>query len=103
MKLHARNLTRDHRRNLSIAAKQRGGHPHTYETRIKMSCTRKGRKSTEEHKKNISAALKGRTINEEMRKKISATLKGKLYWNNGIKNIRSENCPGQGWMRGRVK
>ncbi len=26
---------------------------------------------------------------------------GKLFWNNGEENKRSEECPGEGWVRGR--
>lgn len=26
-----------------------------------------------------------------------------LYWNNGVKNKRSFECPGEGWVRGRIK
>jgi hypothetical protein len=29
--------------------------------------------------------------------------KGMFYWNNGIKNKRAKECPGEGWVRGRIK
>jgi hypothetical protein len=29
--------------------------------------------------------------------------KGKLYWNDGTKNKRAKECPGDGWVRGRIK
>ena len=29
--------------------------------------------------------------------------KGMLYWNNGTKNKRAKECPGEGWTRGMVK
>lgn len=29
--------------------------------------------------------------------------KGLLFWNNGVSTIRSKECPGLGWSRGRVK
>jgi hypothetical protein len=29
--------------------------------------------------------------------------KGMLYWNDGTKNKRAKECPGDGWIRGRIK
>ena len=29
--------------------------------------------------------------------------KGMLYWNDGVKNKRAKECPGEGWTRGMVK
>jgi hypothetical protein len=26
-----------------------------------------------------------------------------LFWNDGTRNIRSKECPGNGWVRGRCK
>jgi len=28
--------------------------------------------------------------------------KGRLFWNDGTRNIRSKECPGDGWVRGRL-
>jgi hypothetical protein len=30
-------------------------------------------------------------------------MKGKLWWNNGKYQKRSVECPGDGWIRGRLK
>ena len=38
------------------------------------------------------------SISEETRRKLSEM----KYWNNGTRNIRSKECPGEGWVRGRV-
>lgn len=32
-----------------------------------------------------------------------ATEKGAVFWNNGIKTVRAKECPGDGWVRGRIK
>jgi hypothetical protein len=31
-----------------------------------------------------------------------AKMKGKLWWNNGTKQTRTFECPGEGWNRGRI-
>jgi hypothetical protein len=33
---------------------------------------------------------------------MGAKVKGKLWWNNGVKQTRSFECPGEGWIRGRL-
>ena len=57
----------------------------------------------EEHTRNHH---KGKVLSEETRKRMSEGSKGRcqgtLWWNNGTKNIRSKECPGEGWMRGRI-
>lgn len=55
----------------------------------------------------------GRHASDETKKKMSESKKqagikppspkGKLWWNKDGKNFRSEECPGEGWFRGRVK
>lgn len=102
-KLHSTHMTRLHRKRLSTAAKEVGGHSHTLETRLKMSKTRKGMKFSDEHRQKMSKSLKGRIISQDTREKIAATLRGKLYWNNGVVNKCSRECPGPEWKRGRIK
>lgn len=37
-------------------------------------------------------------------KKRGGSVSGRMpYWNNGVKNKRSFECPGEGWVRGRIK
>jgi hypothetical protein len=32
-----------------------------------------------------------------------ATEKGAVFWHNGIKSVRAKECPGDDWVRGRIK
>ena len=70
---------------------------------------------TPETKAKISAAKKGVTHSEETRLKISEIMKGKKYkpravgsragskwYNNGEKNCRSKEHPGEGWVPGMI-
>ena len=68
-----------------------------------------GKVVSEETKQKISEAQKGRVFSEESKRKMSETkmgkpnqnVAGKFWWNNGTRNIRSKECPGEGWVRGR--
>jgi hypothetical protein len=102
------------------------GRNHTEETKRKMSRVRKGRKFSKEHRDNIAKSLTGKVRPEEVRKKMGDTRrsrssiypnkhsqetknkmsksgKGKVFWNNGEINTKSRECPGDGWVRGRIK
>ena len=74
------------------------GKHHSEESRKKMSeahngkpSCMKGKHHSAESRKNISEANKGNT-----------KTKGKLWFNNGIINIRSKECP-EGFVKGRIK
>lgn len=45
----------------------------------------------------------GKHNSVETRKKLSAGKIGMKFWNNGVKCVCSKECPGQGWVRGRIK
>lgn len=45
---------------------------------------------------------KGRKHSEEHRRKQSEAMKKQKWWNNGHDIVRAENCPGEGWVRGRM-
>ena len=68
-----------------------------------------GKHLSEETRKKLSEALKGKHPSAEARQKMSEAnkgnhnVKGKLWWNNGISNTRSKECPGEGWTRGRLR
>ena len=79
------------------------------ETRKKLSESLKGKNNplfgkhhTEDTRKKIAEAKKGKHLSAETRKKMSEAICGMLYWNNGISNKRSRECPGEGWTRGRL-
>jgi len=72
------------------------------ETRRKMSESGKGRVHSEETRQKISESGKGRVFGEDHRRKLSGSQKGKGWWNNGTKTIKSKECPGEGWTRGRI-
>jgi len=73
------------------------GKTHTDEVKSKMSEDRTGEKN----------AFYGKTHNQETRQKIgeknSENMKGMLWWNDGQTQKRSRECPGDDWIRGRLK
>ena len=56
-----------------------------------------------EHKKGVRRSDETRRkISEARIGKPNQCLVGKGWWNNGVKTIRSKECPGDGWVRGRM-
>ena len=109
-----KHLSEEHRKKMSESL--RGKH-HSAETRLKIAEARKGKHLSEETRKKLSEALKGRQFSaetrlkmseahkgrhksEESRNKIAEARKGMHWWNNGISNKCSRECPGEGWTRG---
>ena len=86
----------------------------TNERNEKVSKSLKGRNLSEEHKRKISISTKGRIggrlgkkASVETKNKISQSNKGKTcpskgtkWWNNGIKNKRTKDSPGIGYVEG---
>lgn len=95
----------------------------------RITSANKGRPLTEAHKNKLRQKLKGRPRSQEVCQKIKAALlkrftqvkpklqsprnnqfrlqcservKGSHYWNNGIEMKRSVECPGPGFVRGRL-
>lgn len=105
-------------------AKSNTGKKRTEETKRKISESNKGKVMgplSDEHRQKVSEALKGeknpfygKQHDPELRKRISEktsqTMKGRTpkniptgyWWNDGVINKRSKDCPGNGWLRGRV-
>jgi hypothetical protein len=99
--------------------------PQTPEQIAKRSASNTGKKRTEETKRKISEGNKGKILGplseqhdpelkKQMNAKTSVTMKGRppnnvkyikgsFWWNNGVINKRSKECPGDGWFRGTVK
>jgi hypothetical protein len=104
------------------------GKKRTEETKRKISESNTGKimgPLSDEHRKKVSESLKGENnpffgkqhdpkLKKQMNAKTSATMKGRppnnaewmkntFWWNNGLINKRSKECPGEGWIRGTVK
>lgn len=41
-------------------------------------------------------------MNASSRYKQRTALNGKLWWNNGVTTTKAKECPGQGWIKGRL-
>lgn len=94
-----KHLTEETKAKLSAAHK---GKKHSEETRAKMSKAQTGKKHSEETRNKLSAANKGKKLSEETRAKVSASRIGKHFWNNGTENKFCKECPGEGWVQGRL-
>ena len=100
-------FSEEHRKKLSESHK---GQVVSEETRRKMREAHKGKMKSEETRRRMSEGrkgkCKGKVLSEETKRKIGEGSKGRcqgtLWWNNGTKTIRSKECPGEGWMRGRI-
>ena len=92
-----RTLSEETRKKLSEALSGDNnpmyGMHHSEESRRKISESCKGKPGW----------LKGKHQSEDTCQKLSEAAKGKHWWNNGISSIRSRECPGEGWKRGRLK
>ena len=73
-----------------------------------------GRRLSDETRKKLSIAksgdkhpMFGKHHSAEVKKMISErtkeAMRGMKYWNNGVKCVCSKECPGEGWVRGRLK
>lgn len=73
----------------------------------KAAAMRKGKPFSEEHNRKISEATRGeknhmygKSHSDEAREKMRQSQLGKVYWTDGVKNVKARECPGPGWRRG---
>lgn len=94
------------------------GFKHSEETKRKMSENSRGHRNgkfgkslSDETKRKLSEAHTGLRHTEDSRKKMSAAQRGQnnpnygktfAWWNDGTQNKLVEQCPGEGWVRGRL-
>lgn len=76
-----------------MSEKQKLRAPISDETRKKLSMSRSGKKNH----------MFGKHHSEETKKKCAAAFIGTHWWNNGIVSRQKRECPGEGWVRGRLK
>ena len=69
---------------------------------LKMHEAWRGRHHNEEARRKISEAHRGRKQSEEVKRKVSEAQRGCHWWNDGKHATRSVECPGEGWMLGRL-
>ena len=109
---HHRLHTEEEKRKISNSLKGENnpfyGKHHCEETKKIISEKCKGVKRkpfSEEHKRKLSEANKGkhyRVFTAEERRKYSACKIGRHWFNNGIENKFVYECPGEGWLEGKI-
>jgi len=109
-----KTLSKEHKEKMSESHKGEKNHfygkTHSKEMRRKISETHKGRTLSEEHKRKIGESGKGKTLSGETKRRISKAKRGennpaygKHWWNDGSVNKFFIECPGDGWVLGRIK
>ena len=53
-------------------------------------------------RKRMSESRKGKPLSQKHKEKLSKVRRGKKRWNNGIEEKLSKECPGDGWVAGRL-
>jgi len=96
-----REVSQETRRKLRISSL---GHEVSPETRLKIGAGNKGKKRSPEV--NLQNSIRGSNISDETRSKMGAAKLGKkrgVWWTNGTKNLAAFECPGEGWIRGKIR
>lgn len=102
-----RKFTEEHRKKISEAAKARDpkkngmyGKHHSQESIEKMKKTREERKNTYAV---WNKGLKLKPLSDEQKHVLSDKMSNMFWWNDGKINKRFRECPGEGWIKGRLK
>lgn len=61
-----------------------------------------GRVMSEDAKKKIGEKNRGKKLTDKHKEKITKELKTRKWWNNGIADKHTAECPGEGWVLGRT-
>ena len=69
---------------------------------LKMNEAWRGHHHTDVARRKIAEAHRGRKMSEEAKRKVSEAQRGSHWWNDGKHTIRSVECPGEGWVLGRI-
>jgi len=81
------------------------GRKHSEDRKERNRLNQLGKKMSEETKEKIGNANRGKKKpprSPEHGEKISNARKGLLHWTNGHINKMAKECPGEGWVRGRI-
>lgn len=117
-----KKLSEDHKKKISKNSAHISGvkgKKLSEETKTKMSESHRGKKHSEEWNKKVGEAQKGKSkskesiekmratklgkkISEEHKEKISKGMRGLHWWNNGVTETKSKECP-EGFVKGRLK
>ena len=100
-------------RNMTDGGEGCAGRRLSDETKKKLSDAHKGRKKSTEHRKALSEAAKKRKVSDKWRESVSSAKKGRFtgnenhnygrrWWNDGVENIMSKECPGENFTLGRT-
>lgn len=83
-------------------AKGNKGKPKSDSHKKKISESNKGKAKSSEQKKKQSSTMKGRKQSPDViAKRTSATI-GNKWWSKDNNSVKSRECPGPGWVLGRV-
>jgi hypothetical protein len=93
------SFSETHKNNLSISHK---GNQQSAKTRLKISESTKGRVVSKETRTKISNKNKLKIRSEEEKLHLSNLNKDKILWNNGLINKSQKECPGEGWVKGKL-